>query len=64
MFVLRNRWRPPTRLFLLQLNAGASLLALLATVRFIPVVKAYTLRRGMFGLDINKKGTPGGEVKV
>lgn len=47
-----------------QLNVAASLCALLATVRFIPVVKQYTLKRGMFGLDINKRGTPAGDVKV
>lgn len=28
------------------------------------MVKAYTLKRGMFGLDINKRGTPAGDVKV
>lgn len=35
-----------------------------ATVRLVPVVKRATLRRGMFGLDINKKGTPAGSVQV
>ena len=34
------------------------------TVRLTAVVKRATLRRGMFGYDINKRGTPAGEVKV
>ena len=34
------------------------------TVRLVRAVKAATLRRGMFGYDINKKGTPAGTVKV
>lgn len=46
------------------MNAATSVLALLVTVRFIPVVKEYTLKRGMFGLDINKRGTPAGDVKA
>jgi len=35
-----------------------------ATTRLVVVVQAATLRRGMFGYDMNKRGTPAGEVKV
>ena len=38
--------------------------AFLVTVWLIPVVARYTVKKGMFGMDINKKGTPGGEVKI
>lgn len=36
----------------------------LLTVWLIPKVMPYMLRRNMFGYDINKRGSPGGEVKV
>jgi UDP-N-acetylglucosamine--dolichyl-phosphate N-acetylglucosaminephosphotransferase len=32
--------------------------------RMIPTVKQYTLKAGLSGKDINKKGTPAGEVPV
>ena len=35
-----------------------------ATKRLVGVVQRLTLKRGMFGYDINKRGTPAGEVKV
>lgn len=35
-----------------------------ATKRLIPVVARSTERRGLFGYDINKKGTAAGEKKV
>ena len=35
-----------------------------ATIRLVGVVQALTLKRGMFGYDINKRGTPEGEVRV
>jgi len=35
-----------------------------ATTRLVRIVKDLTLKRGMFGYDINKRGTPAGEVKV
>lgn len=34
------------------------------TVWLIPIVANYTLKKGMYGMDINKRGTPGGEVKI
>jgi UDP-N-acetylglucosamine--dolichyl-phosphate N-acetylglucosaminephosphotransferase len=40
------------------------ILAYAATVRLVRVVKRATLKRGMFGYDINKRGTPAGDVKV
>ena len=30
----------------------------------IPIVASYTVKNGIFGMDINKKGTPGGQVKI
>jgi UDP-N-acetylglucosamine--dolichyl-phosphate N-acetylglucosaminephosphotransferase len=41
-----------------------SLTAFLVTLRLVPVVAAKTLRRGLSGLDINKRGTPAGEVPM
>ncbi|CAD7696047.1 unnamed protein product [Ostreobium quekettii] len=35
-----------------------------ATRWLVPIAKAYTLRAGLFGYDINKKGTEAGEVRV
>lgn len=46
------------------INAGMSLAGLFVTVRMIPVASRYVLKRGLFGFDINKKGTPQGNVKV
>ena len=39
-------------------------LCYVATKRLVGVVQRLTLKRGMFGYDINKRGTPAGEVKV
>jgi UDP-N-acetylglucosamine--dolichyl-phosphate N-acetylglucosaminephosphotransferase len=44
--------------------AAVSVLAYAATVYLVRVVTLATLRRGMFGYDINKKGTPAGSVRV
>ncbi|XP_058723990.1 uncharacterized protein LOC131595613 [Vicia villosa] len=46
------------------INAGLSLAAFFATVRMIPVASRYVLKRNLFGFDINKKGTPQGNIKV
>lgn len=46
------------------INAGLSLAAFFATVRMIPVASRYVLKRNLFGYDINKKGTPQGNIKV
>jgi UDP-N-acetylglucosamine--dolichyl-phosphate N-acetylglucosaminephosphotransferase len=46
------------------INAGLSLAGFFVTVRMIPVASRYVLRRNLFGFDINKKGTPLGNVRV
>ena len=45
-------------------SAPLALLALLSTLKLIPLVAAKTQARGMFGYDLNKRGTPMGEVRV
>ncbi|ESQ52869.1 hypothetical protein EUTSA_v10016688mg [Eutrema salsugineum] len=46
------------------INAGLSLIGFFVTLKMIPVAARYVLRRNMFGFDINKRGTPQGEIKV
>ncbi|RYR69004.1 hypothetical protein Ahy_A03g015517 [Arachis hypogaea] len=46
------------------INAGMSVAGFLVTVKLIPVASKYVLKRNLFGFDINKKGTPQGNVKV
>ncbi|GAU24213.1 hypothetical protein TSUD_23500 [Trifolium subterraneum] len=46
------------------INAGLSLAGFFVTVRMIPVASRYVLKRNLFGYDINKRGTPQGNVKV
>lgn len=46
------------------ISAVVSFFGFLATRAAIPLVKAYTLRAGLSGLDINKKGSKEGEKKV
>eukprot|EP01084_Bolivina_argentea_P316104 547854_1 len=41
-----------------------SIAAFFVTVWLIPIIARYTVKNGMFGMDINKKGTPGGEIKI
>lgn len=41
-----------------------SFLGFLACVRVIPVVARANLRKGLFGRDINKRGTPKGEIPI
>jgi hypothetical protein len=53
----RTRWS-------LLISAFVSWLGFLATKAVIPTVKAYTLRAGLSGLDINKKGSEAGEKKI
>ena len=43
---------------------GICVVTFAATMRLVGVVSKATLKRGMFGYDINKRGTPQGEVKV
>lgn len=46
------------------INAGLSLAGFFVTVKLIPVASRYVIRRNLFGYDINKKGTPGGTLRV
>ncbi|XP_057546225.1 uncharacterized protein LOC130825164 [Amaranthus tricolor] len=46
------------------INGALSFAGFLLTVRLIPVASRYVIRRNLFGFDINKKGTPQGNVKV
>ncbi|XP_030926948.1 UDP-N-acetylglucosamine--dolichyl-phosphate N-acetylglucosaminephosphotransferase [Quercus lobata] len=46
------------------INAVLSLVGFFVTVKIIPVASRYVLRRNLFGYDINKKGTPGGTLRV
>ncbi|CAJ2660634.1 unnamed protein product [Trifolium pratense] len=46
------------------INAGLSLAGFFVTVRMIPVATRYILKRDISVYDINKKGTPSGNVKV
>lgn len=46
------------------INAALSLIGFLLTLRLIPVASRYVIRRNLFGFDINKKGTPQGNIKV
>lgn len=41
-----------------------SLVAYKSTDRLIPLVKEFTRKAGLFGKDINKKGTPAGDKEV
>lgn len=43
---------------------AGSALAFFITVKMIPNFKGYNLKADMFGMDINKKGTPGGQVRM
>jgi UDP-N-acetylglucosamine--dolichyl-phosphate N-acetylglucosaminephosphotransferase len=46
------------------INSAMGFAGLLATVLLIPVASKYVLRRGMFGYDINKRGSPAGLIQV
>ncbi|MBA0767678.1 hypothetical protein Gotri_016539, partial [Gossypium trilobum] len=45
------------------INASLCVTGFFLTQRMIPVASRYVLKRGLFGFDINKKGTPQGTVK-
>ena len=45
-------------------SAFVSLAGFHITKRVIPLLKVYTLRRGLFGKDINKRGTEAGEKQI
>ncbi|GAB2295542.1 hypothetical protein Dimus_029706 [Dionaea muscipula] len=46
------------------INAAVSAVGFVVTVKLIPVASKYVLRRNLFGYDINKKGTLGGNIKI
>ncbi|KAK8336734.1 hypothetical protein V6Z12_A09G139600 [Gossypium hirsutum] len=46
------------------INASLCVTGFFLTQRMIPVASRYVLKRGLFGFDINKKGTPQGTVEV
>mmetsp|Transcript_17356 Transcript_17356/g.56817 ORF Transcript_17356/g.56817 Transcript_17356/m.56817 type:complete len:415 (+) Transcript_17356:153-1397(+) len=46
------------------LNLAFGAVALLVTIAFIPIVMRNTERKGLFGYDLNKAGTPLGQRKV
>lgn len=46
------------------INLAMSAAGFFLTVWLIPIVMPYMLRRNMFGYDINKRGSPGGEIRV
>lgn len=48
----------------LLISAAVSALGFLATRAIIPLVRRYTLKAGLWGHDINKKGSEAGEKKV
>jgi UDP-N-acetylglucosamine--dolichyl-phosphate N-acetylglucosaminephosphotransferase len=50
--------------FSIAASAIVSAFGFWATFRLIPTVQRLTLRRGLFGMDINKKGTEAGEKKI
>mmetsp|Transcript_32512 Transcript_32512/g.71060 ORF Transcript_32512/g.71060 Transcript_32512/m.71060 type:complete len:409 (-) Transcript_32512:393-1619(-) len=57
---LKDPWAQKT----LFICAAISTLGFFLTRKVIPVVAVYTERKGLFGYDINKRGTPAGDVKV
>ena len=46
------------------INSAMSVVGLLSTLLLIPVASKYVLKRGLFGYDINKKGSPAGLIQV
>ena len=54
----------PNTTRLLASITSVCIFAYVSTKRLVNVVQRLTLKRGMFGYDINKRGTPEGEVKV
>ena len=55
---------PPLATAITQTSLLVSVAAFVLTLRLVPVVASKTLRRGLSGLDINKRGTPAGEVPI
>ena len=43
---------------------GLSLVSYATCVKMIPIVKIYNIKAELFGYDINKRGTPAGEIKM
>jgi hypothetical protein len=48
----------------LAVSAAVAAWGFFATKKLIPIVARYTERRGLYGYDINKKGTAAGDKKV
>ncbi|GJP32228.1 hypothetical protein CLOM_g16822 [Closterium sp. NIES-68] len=46
------------------INAVMSVAGFVITTKLIPMAVPYMLRRNMFGYDINKRGSPAGEIKI
>ena len=46
------------------INLAMSVAGFFLTVYMIPVAIPYVLRRGIGGFDINKRGSPAGEIKM
>jgi UDP-N-acetylglucosamine--dolichyl-phosphate N-acetylglucosaminephosphotransferase len=49
---------------LLLLPPWMQVLGFFGTLHIVPLVSRYTLKAGLFGMDINKKGSREGEKKV
>lgn len=45
-------------------NLMLGILTFYSTWCLVPIIQKYTLKAGLFGMDINKRGTPGGEIKI
>lgn len=63
-FAYTNALRASGLRVLLIATAATCLVCYGATSKLTATVQRLTLKRGMFGYDINKKGTPAGEIKV
>ncbi|KAL2941606.1 UDP-N-acetylglucosamine--dolichyl-phosphate N-acetylglucosaminephosphotransferase [Bienertia sinuspersici] len=46
------------------MNGAFSFVGFCITLSMIPVASRYLIRRNLFGFDLNKKGTPQGNIKV
>jgi len=57
---IKDEWAQKTILICL----ATSMIGFYLSLKAIPVVMSYTLRKGLFGYDLNKRGTPAGDEKV
>lgn len=58
------RLKDETIRYSIMISAIVSILGFFATKSIIPVIKNRTLRAGLHGKDINKKGTKGGDKDI